>query len=231
MPTEPKHRNSSSRPKYPKVRRGDIFYIYEDPNAPAIGSEEWPDRAGLVISADALCRTSRVLTIVWLTTTNQKLCPSHVTVHSGNRVATALCEHPESADISRFGTKYGTVSKKEMEEVEQGLLYGHGINAGTNPQGIFHKWERYAKKYLLRPDTNLPVNNRKLSRPPILEYTYPYPITITNTKEAIAVIQNMCSNCPRALDCNGNDAAKCQNIKQDIKKVYQIYQRRIQSVH
>lgn len=219
---------TSQKQKYPIVHRGDIFYIHEDPNAPSVGSEEWPNRAGLVISAEPLCRTSRVLTIIWLTTTKQKICPSHILVHSGNKIATALCEHPESADISRFGLKYGTISPEEMKQIEEGVLYGHGINTGTNPQGIFHKWENYAKKYLLRPDENLPVNYKKFSRPPILKYEYPYPITITNTHEATNTIINMCNNCPKLLYCNGNDAYKCNEIKEEIKTIYTGYLQKTQ---
>lgn len=206
-----------------EIKRGDIYYIKEDPYTNTVGSEMWPDRAGLVVSNNGLCKTSRTLTIVWLSTAKRKIfTPTHVEVISGNKKAIAICEHPESADISRFGKKFGHISEKELEEVDKALMFGLQLNTGINPQGIFKKWERYCNKYEIKPDIIDRPNIKKYKkRPPRLVYTYPYKMDITNTKQAKITINTMCKNCPIQSTCT-NDS-HCINIKNEIEKHYKIH--------
>lgn len=146
------------------IQRGDIFYIIDDPDQPPVGSEEWGNRAGIVISNQGLCNTSPVLTVVWLSTSENKIpSPTHIPVTSGKKTAIALCEHPDSADISRFRQKFGHVPEEEMAQVDAGVMFGLQLNTGVNPQGIFKKWEHYIKKYQLRTDAILP-NTKKLNK-------------------------------------------------------------------
>lgn len=146
------------------IKRGDIFYITDDPDQPPVGSEEWGNRAGLVISNEGLCSTSRVLTIVWLSTSeNKQPSPTHIPVKSGSKTAITLCEHPDSADISRFRQKFGHITDEEMKQVDAAVMFGLQLNTGINPQGIFKKWEHYIKKYHLITDNILP-DTKKLNK-------------------------------------------------------------------
>ena len=36
-----------------------------------------------------------------------------------------------------------------MYNISQGMMFGLGINFGTSPQGIFHKWENMIIEYNL----------------------------------------------------------------------------------
>lgn len=140
-----------------KLQRGDIFYIIDDPNNPPVGAEIWPDRAGLIVSNNAICGTSNCVKVVYLYTTNRKDSPTHIKVTSGSKQATAMCEQIHSVDVSRLTSYFGHISDEEMEEIDAALMFSLGINTGTNPQGIFKKWERYVKTYRLPP-----LNQKKL---------------------------------------------------------------------
>lgn len=132
------------------IKRGDIFYIVGDPENPPIGSEIWSDRAGLIVSNDAICKSSNALEIVYVSTSkNKRLSPSHIEVTSGNKKAIALCEQVHTVDKSRLTDYFGHATDEEMNDVDAGILFGLGINHGRNPQGIFRKWENYIRKYKL----------------------------------------------------------------------------------
>ncbi len=132
------------------IKRGDIFYIVGDPENPPIGSEIWSDRAGIIVSNDAICKSSNALEIVYVSTSkNKKLSPSHIEVTSGNKKAIALCEQVHTVDKSRLTDYFGHATDEEMDDVDAAILFGLGINHGRNPQGIFRKWENYIRKYKL----------------------------------------------------------------------------------
>ena len=54
------------------IKRGDIFYITDDPNRPAIGAEIWSDRPAIIVSNNVLNRTSKAIQIVYLSTSEKK---------------------------------------------------------------------------------------------------------------------------------------------------------------
>lgn len=141
-------------PKH-NIKRGDIFYIIGDPENPPIGAEIWSDRAGIVISNDTICKTSNAIQIVYISTSQTKrLSPTHIPIISGNKKAIAICEQVHTVDISRITDQFGHITDEEMENVENGILFGQGINRGRNPQGIFRKWENYIRTYHLPTTAN-----------------------------------------------------------------------------
>lgn len=132
------------------IKRGDIFYIIGDPENPPVGAEIWSDRAGIIVSNDTICKTSHAVEIVYISTsTTKRLSPTHIPVTSGNKQAIAICEQVHTVDVSRLTDYFGHITDEEMIDVENGILFGHGINRGRNPQGIFRKWENYIRTYHL----------------------------------------------------------------------------------
>lgn len=130
------------------IKRGDIFYIVDDPNHTAIGAEIWADRPGLIVSNNVLNKTSNAIQIVYLSTSDRKKpSPTHVPVTSGTKTATALCEQIHTVDVSRLTDYIGTISDDEMNDVDGALLFALQINRGKNPQGIFKKYEKQLLKY------------------------------------------------------------------------------------
>lgn len=126
------------------IKKGAIFYVVEDPDDPSIGNEIWPNRPAVIVSNDALNRNSGVVGIVYLSTSPRKYpAPTHVTVTSGTKTATALCEQIHTVSTERLKDYIGCITESEIRSVEQAIMFTLGINTGTNPQGIFKKFERH----------------------------------------------------------------------------------------
>lgn len=150
-------------------KRGDLFYITENPNQPPIGKEIWSNRVGLIVSSDALNKNAGFVKVVYVSTSPQKrkkLSPTHIPVQSGTKIATAMCEQIHTVDNSRLQNKIGHVPEEQMQEINEGLLFGLGINSGTNPQGIFHKWENYLRTY---PNLKTAIQTTDTQNPTILK--------------------------------------------------------------
>lgn len=131
-----------------QIQRGDIFYVKDSEKHKPTGYEMWSNRPALIVSNDALNHTSQGVSVVYLSTSPKKrLSPTHVEVTSGNKKAMALCEQVHPVDISRLRNYIGTATDDEMKEVDMALMFHLGINHGTNPQGIFKKWENYLRTY------------------------------------------------------------------------------------
>lgn len=129
-----------------EITCGDIVYVTENPDRPAIGHEMWADRPAVVVSADIFCKTSNVISVVYLSTsTNKQPCPTHIEITSANKKVIALCEQIHSVDKSRITEIIGHISKKELNDIRGGILFGLSINTGKNPQGIFKKYEKQFK--------------------------------------------------------------------------------------
>lgn len=207
------------------IQRGDIYYIVEDPNCIPYGSEMWPNRAALVVSNEGLCKTSRTLSVVWLTTSSSKYATlTHIPVTSGTKKAIAICEHPETVDISRFRQKFGHISDNEQESVDAALMFGLQLNTGINPQGIFKKYEMLLKTHGIQPDimTN-PINTiTKYQYPPKLTYSFPYDIDITSLNDAKHTIVHMCDNCPLRNQCTALQQTRCDLTRTEICETYNI---------
>lgn len=130
------------------IKRGDIFYITDNPNKPETGAEIWANRPGLIVSNNVLNKTSQVVQIVFLSTSNRKKpSPTHTNVTSGNKTAMALCEQIHTVDKSRLTDYIGSATPEEMNGVDEAMLFALQINHGKNPQGIFKKYEKQVTKY------------------------------------------------------------------------------------
>lgn len=140
--------HKSSISTFPK--RGELYYIKESILQTPIGQEMWPNRVGLIVSSNTLNKTAGFVQIVYLSTSENKLqhlTPTHIPVTSDGKPAVVICEQLYSVDNSRLHHKVGTIPLDQMPEIEEGILLSLNINTGKNPQGLFHKWERYINTY------------------------------------------------------------------------------------
>lgn len=134
-----------------QVRRGQIYYVNGGPDNKPIGSEIWPDRMGLVVSADANNISSGAVEVVYLTRSfRKKVGPTHVRVISDNKKAIALCEQVHSVDKSRLGDYINSITAEEQKNIDSALILSLGlIVSNTHLLGMFKKWENYINKYHL----------------------------------------------------------------------------------
>ena len=103
------------------MRRGEIYWV-DIPNA--IGHELMKDRPAIIVSCDALNDNSPVVQVVYCSASPKKELPEHITIRSTEQISTALCENVYTVDKSRVGRYVGRCTKREMEQVDLGLLSG-----------------------------------------------------------------------------------------------------------
>lgn len=106
------------------IMRGEIYWV-DIPNA--IGHELMKDRPAIIVSCDTLNTNSPVVQVVYCSASPKKELPEHITIRSTEQVSTALCENVYTVDKSRIGRYVGRCTKREMEQVDIGLLSGLGL--------------------------------------------------------------------------------------------------------
>ena len=106
------------------MRRGEIYWV-DIPNA--IGHELMKDRPAIIVSCDALNDNSPVVQVVYCSASPKKALPEHITIRSTEQISTALCENVYTVDKSRVGRFVGRCTRREMEQVDLGLLSGLGL--------------------------------------------------------------------------------------------------------
>lgn len=145
--------------------RGQIYIVTDRPVAPPFGSETWGNRWGIIVSNNVNNKYSNVVEVVYLTTSKRKLnkpLPTHVQIQSENKTAVALCEQIISVDKHRLSELRGTVTKEELQQIDQALLISLGVTNTPYPNALFQKWENYVNKYnLMGADTDEIVSLRQ----------------------------------------------------------------------
>lgn len=111
------------------IRRGDIYFL-DIPHY--TGSEMGKNRPAIVVSCDALNRTSPCVTVVCCSGSNQRLeLEEHMPVASTPLPSLALCEHIYTVDKSRLEDFLGALSAEELAGVDRGIAMGlFGLNPG-----------------------------------------------------------------------------------------------------
>ena len=111
-----------------EIKRGGVYYI---DNPTFTGHEMAKDRPAVVVSCDAMNCTSSVVSVVYMTGSKPADTPYRVQISAARSVrhgdSTALCENVYTVDKSRVGRYVGRCTKREMEQVDLGLLSGLGL--------------------------------------------------------------------------------------------------------
>ena len=95
-----------------EIKRGSIWYV--ESSYAAVGSEQRPGRPAIVVSNDKNNQHSGTVEMVYLTTQPKHDLPTHVTIHSTNRVSIAICEQITTVAVERIGSYYGQATDEEM---------------------------------------------------------------------------------------------------------------------
>ena len=109
------------------VKRGEIYYIAKGGYG-FTGSEQEAGRPGIIISNNALNRTSATVEVVYLTTQPKHDMPTHVVIRTSGRVSTALCEQVTTVSVDRIGDLFGVCSKQEMTMVDIAIMESLQLN-------------------------------------------------------------------------------------------------------
>lgn len=115
------------------VRRGDVYYI--NSNRGQRGNEIRKDRPAVVVSADFLNKHSGDVVVVFLTSQPKKDMSTHVTIRTTGRVSEALCEQPTTVSVERLNNRIGSVTDREMQQIDIALQIALKLDAGADTKG------------------------------------------------------------------------------------------------
>lgn len=130
------------------ILKGQIYYIKSDNNIP-IGTEIWADRPAVIVSNNTINKHSGFVNIVYLTSAQKRThSPSHIKININNKQSIVMCEQIHCVDQSRLIKYLGTISLKNIKEIDKAISLSLGFNCDEiNYSGIFKKWEYYMNKY------------------------------------------------------------------------------------
>lgn len=128
------------------AKKGQIWNVQKG-NTTATGTEMWSERPAIIVSNDSTNEKASFVNVVYLTTSPKREMPYHVTVKSGNKMATALCEQIFAVDKSRLSFYVGEISSEELLEVDKALLFSLGISNTLKPTTLFKKWANAISRY------------------------------------------------------------------------------------
>ena len=107
------------------VYTGDICFIKNDNS---VGSEFKGDHYAIVLGNGSLNKNSKFIKIVYLTTKEKSVMPTHVKINTKGRTVTALCEQIHTVDKSRIIRFAGRISDHELEMINEALIFSLGLN-------------------------------------------------------------------------------------------------------
>lgn len=106
------------------MKRGDVWWVEFDP---AIGSEIAKRRPAIIVSNDSANRNLSRVVVIPLTSNIAKVYPGEALVKLGNQTSKAMTDQIMAADKSRLKDQLGTVSRADMELVEDAMRVHLGM--------------------------------------------------------------------------------------------------------
>lgn len=109
------------------IRRGDIFWIDNNPYRPTIGSVQKAGRPGIIVSNNENNENSLTFEIVYLSASPKKDLPTHCTITSAREKSTALCEQITTISDEQIGAYIGTCTPEEMMRIDICIAISLGL--------------------------------------------------------------------------------------------------------
>ena len=106
------------------MKRGDVWWVEFDP---AIGSEIRKTRPALILSNDAANRNLARVVMVPLSSNTHKIYPGEALVTVAGQSSKAMADQIMASDKSRLKSQLGSVSKADMQAVEDAIRVHLGL--------------------------------------------------------------------------------------------------------
>lgn len=154
-----------------EYHRGEIFFINEGESS---GSEQGGARPGIIVSNDVGNKHAPIVEVVYLTSREKKLMPTHVRIKSSPIPSIALCEQIETVYKKRIGKYLAKATMDEMKRIDKALAVSIGLGGNM-------KMDQYVKEWVKAMKDPDPVEKKD---PEIQTEAQPEPIQETdNCKE------------------------------------------------
>ena len=106
------------------MKRGEVWWVEFDP---AIGSEIHKTRPALILSNDAANRNLARVVVVPLSSNTHKIYPGEALVTVAGQSSKAMADQIMASDKSRLKSQLGSVSKADMQAVEDAIRVHLGL--------------------------------------------------------------------------------------------------------
>ena len=148
-----------------EYHRGEIFFINEGESS---GSEQGGARPGIIVSNDVGNKHAPIVEVVYLTSREKKLMPTHVRIKSSPIPSIALFEQIETVYKKRIGKYLAKATMDEMKQIDKALAVSIGLGGNMKMSDYVREWAEAFKE----PD---PIEEKAMQ---ILEKAKPVPIQI-----------------------------------------------------
>jgi len=106
------------------VRRGEVWWVEFDPS---VGTEIRKTRPAVIVSNDAANRHLARVVVVPMTSNTGRQYPGEAVVLVDGQSSKAMADQIMAADKARLKSQLGTVSKADMQVVEDALRVHLGL--------------------------------------------------------------------------------------------------------
>lgn len=106
------------------MRRGEVWWVEFDPS---VGTEIRKTRPAVIVSNDAANRNLARVVVVPMTSNTGRLYPGEAVVSVDGQSSKAMADQIMAADKARLKSQLGTVSKADMQSVEDAIRVHLGL--------------------------------------------------------------------------------------------------------
>ncbi len=106
------------------MRRGEVWWVEFDPS---VGTETRKTRPAVIVSNDAANRNLTRVVVVPMTSNTGSLYPGEAVVSVDGQSSKAMADQIMAADKARLKSQLGTVSKADMQAVEDAIRVHLGL--------------------------------------------------------------------------------------------------------
>ena len=106
------------------MRRGEVWWVEFDPS---VGIEIRRTRPAVIVSNDAANRNLARVVVVPMTSNTGRLYPGEAVVSVDGQSSKAMADQIMAADKARLKSQLGTVSKADMQAVEDAIRVHLGL--------------------------------------------------------------------------------------------------------
>ena len=106
------------------MKRGEVWWVEFDPS---VGTEIRKTRPAVIVSNDAANRNLARVVVVPITSNTGRLYPGEAVVSVDGQSSKAMADQIMAADKARLKSQLGTVSKADMQAVEDAIRVHLGL--------------------------------------------------------------------------------------------------------
>ena len=106
------------------MKRGEVWWVEFDPS---VGSEIRKTRPAIIISNDGANRNLARVVIIPLTSNTARVYPGEAVVTVDGKASKAVADQIMAADKKRLKDRLGTLSRDDLEAVEEALKEHLGL--------------------------------------------------------------------------------------------------------